>query len=122
MNNWMQVAMAGAPGGPAQGAGAPDSTSMLVNLLPLILIFVLFYLLFIVPQRKQQKQHQELLKSLKKGDDVLTTGGIYGTIVGFNERDNTVYLKVAENIKIEIQRASIAGLRKATPTTEAQPK
>jgi preprotein translocase subunit YajC len=119
MNSWIQVAMASAPGGSAGGsAGAPDSTSMIVNLLPLVLIFVLFYLLFILPQRKQQKQHQEILKNLKKGEEVVTSGGIYGTIVGFNERDNSVYLKLGENVKIEIQRASVSGLRKASNPSE----
>ncbi len=84
----------------------------LISLLPWILIFVLFYVILIMPQRKQQKLHQELLKNLKKGDDIITTGGIFGKIVGFNEKDDTLFVMISENTKIEIQRSSIAGLRK----------
>jgi len=115
MNTWMQVAMAASPGGGGHAAAGGQAGPMagLTSLLPLILIFVLFYLLFIVPQRKQQKQHQELLKSLKKGDEVLTSSGIFGSILGFNEKDNTVYLKVAENVKIEVQRSAVSGLRRS---------
>jgi preprotein translocase subunit YajC len=96
-------------------AGAADPAAGFMSLLPLLLIFVLFYVLFIVPQRRQQKKHDELLKTLHKGDEVVTSGGMFGTITGFNERENTVYLKLGEGLKIEIQRQSISGLRKATP-------
>lgn len=117
MQEWMQFAMATAPAGNAAAReGAQGPVAGLGAWVPLVLIFVLFYLLFIVPQRKQQKQHQELLKSLKKGDEVVTSGGMFGTIAGFNEKENTVYLKMGENMKIEIQRAAIAGLRKTEAT------
>ncbi|NTV51731.1 MAG: preprotein translocase subunit YajC [Candidatus Firestonebacteria bacterium] len=108
------VAMGGLPGNASKGTGgaAADPMAGMMSLLPLVLIFVLFYVLFILPQRRQQKQLQALLKALKKGDEVLTTGGIFGTIVGFSEKDNTVYLKLGENMKIEVQRSAIAGLRK----------
>jgi len=91
-----------------------------MSLLPLVLIFVLFYVLFIMPQRRQQKRHQEVLGALRKGDEVLTTGGVFGTISGVNERENTVYLKLGENMKIEIQRSAISGLRKA-PAAQEKP-
>jgi preprotein translocase subunit YajC len=111
MKTDMMMAMGTTPAGSGGAAGAADPMAGLMSLLPLVLIFVLFYVLFILPQRKQQKKHQELLKALKKGDEVLTTGGMFGTIVGFNESENTVFLKLGDN-KIEMQRASIAGLRK----------
>ncbi|MCK5217991.1 preprotein translocase subunit YajC [bacterium] len=97
------------------GAGAEGNSpgAGLMSLMPLVLIFILFYVLFILPQRKQQKKHKEALSLLKKGDEVVTSGGMFGTIAGFNERENTVYLKMAENVKIEIQRSSISGLRQA---------
>lgn len=119
-SDWIQVAMATSPGGGSAPAGPADPTSQMLSLLPFVLIFVLFYVLFIVPQRKQQKEHQNLLKALKKGDEVSTTSGIFGVIVGFNERENSVYLKLAENVKIEIQRQAITGLRKHAP--EAKPE
>jgi len=71
-----------------------------------------------LPQRKQQKQHEALLKALKKGDKVITTGGMYGVISDFNDADNTVFVKFADNVKIELQRSSIAGLRNAPKPEE----
>lgn len=115
--NWMTAMGATAPSGQAGAgaAGAADPAAGFMSLLPLLLIFVLFYVLFIVPQRRQQKKHDELLKTLRKGDEVVTSGGMFGTIVGFNERENTVFLKLGENAKIEVQRQSISGLRKGLP-------
>jgi preprotein translocase subunit YajC len=113
MQTNMMMAMGMMPGGAPRAAGAAaDPMAGMMSLLPLVLIFVLFYVLFIMPQRKQQKQHQALLQALKKGDEVVTTGGIFGNIVGFNESDNTVFLKLGDNVKIEVQRSAIAGLRK----------
>ncbi len=117
MNTPIVMAMGSAPATSGTGAAASDPMAGIMSLLPLVIIFVLFYVLFIMPQRKQQKQHQELLKSLKKGDEVMTTGGMFATIVGFNETENTVFIKLGEN-KIEIQRTSIAGLRKAPVIAE----
>ena len=74
----------------------------------MILIFLVMYLLIIRPQQKRQKEHQRMLESLEKGDRVVTSGGIHGEIVGFKEREGTVVLKVADNVKIEISRSAIA--------------
>lgn len=118
MNNLMLMAVAAAPQGAAEGAQKAGSAMGLGGFLPIILVFVLFYVLFIVPQRKQQKQHAALLKSIKKGDKILTTGGMYGTISDFNEAENTVFVKFADNVRIELQRSSIAGLRTAAKLPE----
>lgn len=77
--------------------------------LPWILIFVVMYFLLIRPQQKRQKEHQKMLSILKKGDRVITNAGIFGTIVGINEKDNIVVLKVGENTKIEFLKNSITG-------------
>lgn len=123
MENLMQFAMSAAPNsGAGSSGGAANSASGLMSLMPLVLIFVLFYVLFILPQRKKQKQQLELLKTLKKGDEVMTTGGMFGTISGFNDRENTVYLKMGEGVKIEIQRNSISGLRASSTASQAQVK
>ncbi len=72
---------------------------------PLILLFVIFYFLLIRPQQKQQKKRQEMLKSLKKGDRVVTIGGIHGVI---KEIDETVIsLRVADNLNLKFSRAAI---------------
>lgn len=82
----------------------------ITNFVPLIFIFVIFYFLIIRPQQKKQKQHQEMIKSLNKNDEVVTVGGIHGTIVNVKER--TFVLRVDENTKIEIDKASVAYTKK----------
>ena len=80
------------------------------------LIFFIFYFLIIKPQRQKEVEHQKMLKALDKNDEVVTMGGIYGTII--NVKDNSVVLRIADNVKIELQKNAIAGLRK-TPTNVA---
>lgn len=75
--------------------------------LPLILIFFVFYFLLIRPQQKKAKEHQNYLANLKRGDKVITGGGIYGQITGLT--DNTVTLEIADNVRIKVSRAAIAG-------------
>lgn len=73
---------------------------------PLILLMVGFWFLIIAPQRKKQKQHDVMLKELKSGDDVITTGGIYGTIT--NVKDDRFVIRVSDNVKVELTKASVA--------------
>jgi len=88
----------------------------LIGILPVwILIFAIFYFLVIRPQQRRQRQAQQdrdsLLKGLKAGDKVVTTGGIYGTIVAVREKDDTVQLRIAQSVSIEAERGSIARLQ-----------
>jgi len=76
-------------------------------LLPLILMFVVFYFLLIRPQQKKMKDHQEMLKNLKRGDQIITNGGLVGKITGLTEK--MVTLEVAEKIRVRILRSHIAG-------------
>ena len=93
----------------AQSAeGTPQSP--LIGFMPIILIFVVFYFLLIRPQRKQQKEHTLMIQNLKKNDDVITNGGIHGTIV--NVKDKTFVIRIDENVKVEVQKGSILGLKK----------
>jgi preprotein translocase subunit YajC len=89
------------------------SGGLLTGMLPLILIFGIFYFLLIRPQQKRQKQIQldrdAMLSALKPNDKVVTSGGIYGSIVAV--RDDTLMLKIAQSVTIEVQRSSIAGLQ-----------
>jgi preprotein translocase subunit YajC len=86
-----------------------DSTAALIaNILPIAAIGLVFYFIVIAPANKQRKKTQEMLSSLKKGDRVLTTGGIYGTIQGVEAE--VVYLKIAENVKVKIARSAISGV------------
>jgi len=91
----------GLPSGGSSGGG-------LMGLLPIIIMFVIIYLLLILPQQKQQKKHKEMLNTLQKGDKVVAAGGIHGTIVGVDEQRNIVVLKIDENVKIEVQKSTVA--------------
>lgn len=108
------VAYAAAPAG-AGGAGG------FASFLPLILIFVVFYFLLIRPQQKQAKQHQQFLSDLKTGDEVVTRGGLYGTITGLT--DTVVTLEIAKDIRVKVARDSIGGSgAKAEGTPQAPAK
>jgi preprotein translocase subunit YajC len=89
----------------AEGAAQP---SMLGALLPFVLIIVVMYFLMIRPQQKRQKQHAAMLAAIKSGDEVVTAGGMYGNVAGINEQDNTIWLKVANDVKVKVDRGSIA--------------
>ena len=82
----------------------------LINLLPIILIFIIFYFLLIRPQKKQQDEHRKMIGSLKKNDEVITSGGIHGTVM--NVKEHTITLKVDDNVKIEIQKGSVSTIKR----------
>lgn len=82
----------------------------LLNFLPLILIFVIFYFLLIRPQKQREKEHQKMLSNVSKNDEVVTNGGIHGTVVAVKEK--TLILRVDENVKIEIEKNCIAYVKK----------
>lgn len=92
-----------------QGGGEGGAGTMLVQFVPIILIFVIFYLLLIRPQQKKQKEHKQLLAALKKGDKVVTNSGMFGVISSINEEKNLVVLRVADDVKLEFMKSSIAG-------------
>jgi preprotein translocase subunit YajC len=87
--------------------GAAQGGSLMQMLIPFLLIFAVFYFIVILPARKQQKRKETMISELKKGDRVVTTGGIYGTVAGVE--DQSVLLKVADNVKIRISKSAIAG-------------
>ena len=81
----------------------------IISFLPLILILGIFYLIVFLPARRKQKKLQDMIDNLKVGDKVVTSGGIYGTIVGF--KDDRIQLRVAENVKIELSRNAVTALQ-----------
>lgn len=91
----------------AQGGGG----SFLIQLVPILAMVAIFYFLVIVPQRKRQKELETMRNNLKNGDRVVTEGGIYGTVAGINEKENTLHLLVAPSVKIEFSKNAIIGLR-----------
>jgi preprotein translocase subunit YajC len=103
-------------GTPVLLAQASPSPGLLGGILPLILIMVIFYFLMIMPAQRRQKKVAEMLRNLKTGDKIITSGGMYGTIVGLE--DDSVQLRIAEQVKIKLSRSAIAGLQ-ADPSKES---
>ena len=102
----------------AQGqTGKPGATQGLGMFLPLILIFLIFYLLIVRPQQKQAKKRQEMINTLKKGDEVVTVGGVHGKVVGVADQILTV--EIADNCKIKMERSGVQSL-KGEPTAVAK--
>jgi len=91
----------GAPGGAAGGGG-------FTAFVPLILMFAIFYFLLIRPQQKKAKQHQEMINAVKKGDRVITSGGIHGRITAVD--DTTITLEIADKIKIKVSRGNVGAV------------
>ncbi len=87
----------------------------LVQLFPLVLIFVIFYFMLIRPQKTKEKEHQKTLANLKKNDEIVTTGGIHGTII--NVKEKTLVIRIDDNVKIEIEKNCVAFLKKSQGAT-----
>ncbi len=82
--------------------------AIVVQVLPIVAIGLVFYFLVIAPANKQRRKTEQMLSSLKKGDRVLTTGGIYGSVQGVE--GDVVYLKIAENVKVKVARSAVSGI------------
>ena len=104
---WAQAAPAGAP--PA-----------LMQFAPLILIFVVFYFLLIRPQQQKAKEQRTMLANLKRNDDVITAGGLYGKIMALT--DKIVTLEIAPNVRVRIDRQQVASMVKAGSAEEGNNK
>jgi len=89
------------------GAAQPNA---IASLMPIIFIFGIFYFLLIRPQQKKQKDHEKMITELKKNDEVVTSGGVHGTIV--NVKDNTFVVRIDDNVKVEINKSEVSYLKK----------
>ncbi len=98
----VNIAYALGQGGGASGQGAGGFTS----LVPLILMFVIFYFLLIRPQQKKSKEHREMLGHLKKGDRIITSGGLHGRVTAISEATMTV--EIADKVRVKIARSNVA--------------
>ena len=99
-------------------AGAEQGPNMLAQFLPFIAIILIFYLLIIRPQSKKRKETEKMLSALKKGDKVVTIGGLYGTIQSVKE--TTVILKVDDNVKLEFLRSAISNITLPSAANESK--
>jgi preprotein translocase subunit YajC len=85
---------------------AHSGSSGLSSFIPLIVIFFIFYFILILPQQRKMKEHQKMLEQLKKGDNVLLSSGIYGTIT--NVKGDVIEVKIAENVKINVLKSTVS--------------
>jgi len=100
---------------PGQGGGGG-----LTSLFPLVAIFAIFYFLLIRPQQKKAKTHRTMLERLKKGDQVLTAGGVYGKITAL--ADNVVTVEIADKVRVKVARQQIAGVIPLSPIASSPAK
>ncbi len=101
-----------------QGAAAGGPAGGIAQFLPIIILFAIFYFLLIRPQQKKAKEHREMINNLKKGNRVITSGGIHGTILNVDE--TTVTLEIAENVKIKVSRGNVGALISKDTTPDAK--
>jgi len=102
---------------PAAAGDAPRGGAI-GGLLPLILIFFVFYFLLIRPQQRKVREHQNLINALKKGDEVITSGGIYGMITAI--KGDVVDLKIAEGVKVVVSKSAVATVIKSPATSDQE--
>lgn len=113
----IEMAYAMGQGGAAGGQGGGFSAFV-----PLILMFVIFYFLLIRPQQKKSKEHREMIGNLKKGDRIITSGGLHGRITGLDE--NTLTVEIADKVRVKLSRGNVAALLQpaAQPPASKEPK
>lgn len=110
------IAYAMGQGGGATGQGAGGFTS----LIPIILMFVIFYFLLIRPQQKKSKEQREMISQLKKGDRIVTSGGLHGRITATGEQTMTV--EIADKVRVKITRGSVAQVIQSSSQPQAKKK
>ncbi len=104
----------------ATNPDAPQGGGGIAAFLPFFLIMVIIYFLMIRPQGKKRKEKQNMLGALKKGDKVITIGGIHGTVVGIKNQGKIFVLKIDKNLNININRSAIAGLANSVTEQDTQ--
>ncbi|MDB5053429.1 MAG: preprotein translocase subunit YajC-like protein [Bacilli bacterium] len=102
----------------ADGSTAASSTSSFWTFAPIILMFLVLYFLLIRPQQKRQKTRNGMLNTLKKGDKVVTIGGMHGSILEIDDENNTILLRVNDTTKLTFDRSAINAISQSTPVSE----
>lgn len=104
----------------AQAAAGGDTNSMLMSLLPFALIFVIMYFLILKPQQKKLKAHQELVKNIRRGDTIVTNGGLVGKVTKVVD-DDQIEMEVSDGVRIRQMRQMISGVRtKGEPAKDSK--
>lgn len=103
----------------AQTGGGDGGTSLILQFLPIILIFLIMYFLILRPQRQRQKRHQEMIANIRRGDTVVTNGGLIGKVAKVEE--NELQVELAEGVKVKVMRSMLTQVRaKGEPAGDAE--
>ena len=98
---------------PAYAQTAGGGPSLFEGLLPLVIIFVVFYVLLIRPQQRKAKQHREMVDAVRRGDEVVTGGGIVGKVIKVSEADD-ITVEIAEGVRVRVMKGTLADVRSKT--------
>jgi preprotein translocase subunit YajC len=110
------IDIAYALGGGAGGEGTAGFTSFI----PIILMFVIFYFLLIRPQQKRQKEHRSMVSNLKKGDRIVTSGGLHGRITGID--DTTLTVEIADKVRVKVARSNVSAMVQTASQSQPEKK
>lgn len=113
----IDIAYAMGSGGAAGGEGAGGFASFI----PLILMFVIFYFLLIRPQQKRSKEHREMISNVKKGDRIITGGGIYGRVTAVNDSENTLTVEISDRVRVKLARSNVSTVVQSTAQPQPAP-
>jgi preprotein translocase subunit YajC len=100
------------------GGGGGEGAAGFSGFIPIILMFVIFYFLLIRPQQKRQKEQRNMITNLKKGDRIITSGGLHGRITGLD--DTTLTLEIADKVRVKVGRSNVGGMLQ--PASQPQPE
>ncbi len=106
----------------AQAAGGTPAGFDFISLMPLVLIFVVFYFLLIRPQQKKMKSHRDMIGSVKRGDKVLTGGGIIATVVKVEDGDDVLLVEIAKDIRVRVARSTVSDVLNKPQAARGQAK
>ncbi len=104
----------------AGGVGGEGGAAGFSGFIPLILMFVIFYFLLIRPQQKKTKEHRQMVSNLKKGDRIVTSGGIHGRITGMD--DLTLTVEIADKVRVKVARGNVSALAQPAAAQSPPPK
>jgi preprotein translocase subunit YajC len=103
-----------------QGGASEGGAAGFASFVPLILMFVIFYFLLIRPQQKRSKEHRQMVSNLKKGDRIVTSGGMHGRVTGMD--DATLTVEIADKVRVKVNRANVAAVVQSAPAAPAESK
>jgi preprotein translocase subunit YajC len=106
----------------AMGQGGEAGAGGFSAFIPIILMFVIFYFLLIRPQQKKTKEHREMISSLKKGDRIITSGGMHGRITGIKESEGVLIVEIADKVRVKVARGNVSALTQSSAPPPQAPQ